>query len=237
MIVRRVYGAKTITLAVTVAAVEGCQPLIGFSEEVEKAWRALQQKFGLKDRKKKRVIERSESTTDICRLTRAEERRRSEVNATMSKFRQMDTAAQEAAYTDDVYSPFWKPPKFDKRDPNYGRPKAGSLTEKRGIAAGHHIGKEIIQLCEVISENGQVNGDGTVRVTFGKLFNVYVYISDKVVGMLLRARKHGLLAFEGEMLYQRRDEAVTITLLKPLDEVRRLYSQSDDPASCLLSEP
>lgn len=51
--------------------------------------------------------------------------------------------------------------------------------------------------------------------------------------MLLRARKHGLVDFEGEMLFQRRDEHVIITLLKPLDEIRASITQSGDPVSCL----
>ena len=33
-------------------------------------------------------------------------------------------------------------------------------------------------------------------------FQLYNAISDKVVGTLLRARKHGYVYFEGEMLYQ-----------------------------------
>lgn len=39
-------------------------------------------------------------------------------------------------------------------------------------------------------------------------------ISNKVVGILIRARKHGFVDFEGEMLYQRRDDDKVIRLLK-----------------------
>ena len=53
----------------------------------------------------------------------------------MAKFANLDKKSKESEI-DDVFSPNWKPPKFDKNDPNYGRPKKGSLTEKRGIAAG-----------------------------------------------------------------------------------------------------
>lgn len=52
--------------------------------------------------------------------------------------------------------------------------------------------------------------------------------------MLLRARKHKMVTFEGEMLFQRRDENVEITLLHQLDEVRHLYAQTDDPSSCVV---
>ena len=51
-------------------------------------------------------------------------------------------------------------------------------------------------------------------IRFGHLFEAYTKISNKVVGMLLRARKQGLVVFEGEMLYQRRDDDVLITCLR-----------------------
>lgn len=53
------------------------------------------------------------------------------------------------------------------------------------------------------------------------LLQIYNYISDKVVGILLRARKHKLLEFEGEMLYQRRDDDVPIFLLRPIKDIRQ----------------
>ena len=56
-------------------------------------------------------------------------------------------------------------------------------------------------------------------VTFGRLFERYTRISNKVVGMLLRARKQNLVHFEGEMLFQRRDDGVIITLLHVPEEV------------------
>ena len=45
-----------------------------------------------------------------------------------------------------------------------------------------------------------------------ELFELYKVISSKVVGLLLRARKHGLVQFEGEMLYQGRDDNVIINM-------------------------
>ena len=99
-----------------------------------------------------------------------------------------------------------------KHDKEYGRPVAGSKTEARGKHAGMHIGGEVVHLCEVIEKIGQWQPDGTVTVTFGRLFNRYTTISNKVVGMLMRARKQELLDFEGEMLWQRRDDDKIITL-------------------------
>jgi hypothetical protein len=71
----------------------------------------------------------------------------------------------------------------------------------------------------VINENGFLKHDfltseNSVVIEFGKLFQIYTKISNKLVGMLLRARKYKLLNFDGEMLYQGRDDATLITLYK-----------------------
>lgn len=108
---------------------------------------------------------------------------------------------------------------LSKDDPRYGHPVEGSKTEKRGQQAGSLISSEIRVLCENLHEFGTAQDDGTVSITFGELFQLYQSISNKVVGILLRARKHGLVDFKGEMLFQRRDDDVVITLVKPLHEL------------------
>lgn len=75
----------------------------------------------------------------------------------------------------------------------------------------------MVQLCEIIAQFGKVNPKtGKKEITFKQLFDIYTYISDKVtlkclkvnilcfkvVGMLLRCRKHKMVDFEGEMLFQ-----------------------------------
>jgi hypothetical protein len=55
----------------------------------------------------------------------------------------------------------------------------------------------------------------------------------QVVGMLIRARKYGLVDFEGEMLYQRQDDQKIITLLYPLEEIRRRLKTTGDPKDCI----
>ncbi|XP_007432787.1 actin-binding Rho-activating protein-like [Python bivittatus] len=102
----------------------------------------------------------------------------------------------------------------ERGDPTYGRPPEGSKTEQRGKHAHAHIGKEVEELCLVIRSIGKRGQDGQVRITFKCLFDRYVTISNKVVGVLLRARKHGLVDFEGEMLWQGKDDNVVITLLE-----------------------
>ena len=96
------------------------------------------------------------------------------------------------------------------------------------------------QLCYVIQTNGkEAEDDGTITITFGDLFEVchiYIYIyvcvsvrllniisfcfqiytniSDKLVGVLLKARKQGYLTFKGEILLQNRDENIPIQLIR-----------------------
>ncbi|KAM7420353.1 hypothetical protein PAMA_014865 [Pampus argenteus] len=106
---------------------------------------------------------------------------------------------------------------------DYGRPLQGSMTEQRGKDAHTHISREVQELCEVIRNIGeQRDKDGAgsstngkvITVEFGKLFEHYVTISNKLVGILLRARKQRLVDFEGEMLWQGKDDHVLITLLQ-----------------------
>lgn len=106
-----------------------------------------------------------------------------------------------------------------RNDKEYGRPVAGSKTETRGRFAGAHISQEVKQLCQIILQMGEEQPDGTFSVTFRRLFDRYTRISNKVVGMLLRARKQNLVHFEWEMLFQRRDDDVIITLLHMPEEL------------------
>lgn len=84
------------------------------------------------------------------------------------------------------------------------RPKAGSLSDLRGRKANAHILKEILELCEIISQEGTPCRDqpDVIGITFGDLFNIYTNINDKCVGLLLRARKQKFIEFEGECLFQ-----------------------------------
>lgn len=43
--------------------------------------------------------------------------------------------------------------------------------------------------------------------------------------MLLRARKHKMVDFEGEMLFQRRDEEKTITLLLTREQIKNMIDE------------
>ncbi|CAF3358852.1 unnamed protein product [Rotaria socialis] len=84
----------------------------------------------------------------------------------------------------------------------------------RGHEVQEYILEEMKQLCQVIQTNGQRQEDGTTMISFGHLFEIFSNISDKLVGILLKARKHGYLKFEGEILLQNRDENVIIQLIR-----------------------
>ncbi|KAK6729470.1 hypothetical protein RB195_006487 [Necator americanus] len=138
----------------------------------------------------------------------------------MLKFRELEKEEIEGR-KEDVYSKSYVPKKYSKFSAEYGTPKPGTLTEMRAKKASKHIAREMLYLCEVILEYGRFTKEGRMEITFGKLFSVYQFISDKVVGILLRARKHHMVDFDGEMLYQRRDEDVIITLLLSDEELNR----------------
>ncbi|KAF4528308.1 hypothetical protein B566_EDAN014984 [Ephemera danica] len=118
---------------------------------------------------------------------------------------------------------------LDKSNPNYGRPVEGSKTDVRGKKAMSHVTKEILELCEIIHENGQpIPYDPEhMFISFGELFNIYTNISNKVVGILLRARKHEFVQFEGEVLFQRRDDDVPILLVKKIQEIRLIFQSGE----------
>ncbi|KAJ3597241.1 hypothetical protein NHX12_000769 [Muraenolepis orangiensis] len=119
------------------------------------------------------------------------------------------------------------PPGLPRRGQRgYGTPPEGSVTERRAKDAHTHIRREVEELCSAIRTVGRSTGGGdgqggggdggrpVVSVEFGTLFEHYVSVSNKLVGVLLRARKQGLVHFEGEMLWQGQDNRVVITLLQ-----------------------
>ncbi len=101
----------------------------------------------------------------------------------------------------------------------------GSKTDNRGKAAAQLLQNEIKMLVEIMLKYGtaaEQDGKPVVQMSFKELFELYKVISNKVVGLLIRARKYKLVAFEGEMLYQGRDDAVVITLLDPNIKVEEI---------------
>ena len=108
-------------------------------------------------------------------------------------------------------------------DPQYATPVEGSMTEARAKAAHAQISQEVLTLLEVIEQHGVCGGASRQNervILFGALFERYSDISNKVVGVLLRARKYGLVFFRGEMLMQRRDDFSPILQLATADQAR-----------------
>lgn len=144
-------------------------------------------------------------------------------------------------------------PRFSREE--YGKPIAGSKTDLRGRKAKSHICREILELCTVIHDVGTYNtkkrdpddedehciDDGTIIVSFGELFQIYTKISDKVVGLLIAAKRRGFVYFDREILFQRRDDDVLIALLKPISEISKILkediSQANSSAPVVESKP
>ncbi|KAL1527557.1 hypothetical protein AB1Y20_008945 [Prymnesium parvum] len=137
-------------------------------------------------------------------------------------------------------------------DPEYGSPEMGTKTYARGQRAHAHVAEELCVLCEVIESCKLAGRPGGPRawsmdddpsvtlVLFEDLFEAYAHISDKVVGMLLRARKHSLLFFEGETLFQGQDDEVPILLLmsarQAREKMRAQGLQSGTVVACTSSQ-
>ncbi|XP_038822196.1 uncharacterized protein LOC120022376 [Salvelinus namaycush] len=102
--------------------------------------------------------------------------------------------------------------RLHKGEDGYGRPKEDTKTAERARRAEQHIHGEIADMCYVIRTMNDPDPDGKTRVTFRELFDRYVRVSDKVVGILLRAKRHGKVAFDGEMLWQGQDDGVIMWL-------------------------
>uniref|UniRef100_A0A183CN75 Costars domain-containing protein n=1 Tax=Globodera pallida TaxID=36090 RepID=A0A183CN75_GLOPA len=154
------------------------------------------------------------------------------VDQTVAKF---NTSAQQTAHDAKIEhgsGQYVGAPKFDKKAENYGRPLVGTKSQARGVKGGQHVMREVIFLCEMIEQNG----DGTppdCYIKFGPLFYMYSRISETLVGMLIRARKYGLLDFEGEMLYQRQDDHKKIRLLMSAEEICRCVEYTGDPGNII----
>ena len=104
--------------------------------------------------------------------------------------------------------------KIKKGDAGYGHAVAGSQTEARAIKAQAWVETEIDKLLDVIRQHGEAQPDGCTATTFGVLFDVYANISDSLVGILMRARKRKVLAFEADMLFQGVHDDVLIRILE-----------------------
>ncbi|KAL9264983.1 Costars family protein-like protein [Drosera capensis] len=77
-----------------------------------------------------------------------------------------------------------------------------------------NVGEEIERLREEIKRLGQIQPDGSYKVTFGVLFNDdrCANIFEALVGTLRAAKKRKIVAYDGELLLQGVHDNVVITL-------------------------
>ncbi|XP_023330074.1 uncharacterized protein LOC111702568 [Eurytemora carolleeae] len=110
----------------------------------------------------------------------------------------------------------------------YGKPKKGSMSEIRGQKYQQSVNEEVVDLCRVISSRGKKYKNGTSSILFGDLFNVYQKISNKVVGVLHRARKNRLVHFDGETLWQGENDETNVTLLRNIRDIEEHYNKTGE---------
>uniref|UniRef100_A0AC34QH95 Costars domain-containing protein n=1 Tax=Panagrolaimus sp. JU765 TaxID=591449 RepID=A0AC34QH95_9BILA len=157
--------------------------------------------------------------------------RRGTLQSTIAKFNDAEKKNEEELKR-NPFSKTYEVQKFDKKAGDYARPAPGSKTEKRASKAGDYVTREVVFLCEIISQNA-IGQPPDCTIKFGPLFYIYSHYSGSLVGMLIIARKYGLVDFQGEMLYQRQDDHKEIRLLKPIDEIRKIVQYSGDPVNCI----
>jgi len=130
---------------------------------------------------------------------------------------------------------FTRESRLKKSDPGYGTPQEGSLTAARGQQAHVDICVEVVDMCQVIWDHAIMSGNFDIEedshiacILFQDLFSVYSKISGNVVGLLQRARKYGVVQFEGETLFQGRDNMTPVFVLRNMEGVKAVF-QSKHP--------
>jgi len=84
---------------------------------------------------------------------------------------------------------------------------------------------DIEVLCEIIYAHGERYDDGTAAIGFTWLFKMFNRAN--IVGILIKAKKHGLVFFDGEIVFasvRAEDDDEFVVLQKPIEEIRRAFS-------------
>uniref|UniRef100_A0A7S3NLY4 Costars domain-containing protein n=1 Tax=Aureoumbra lagunensis TaxID=44058 RepID=A0A7S3NLY4_9STRA len=126
-----------------------------------------------------------------------------------------DTRAQqiETEQKTNTFSKFYDPnatKQLPPKDGEYGTPPPGSATAARWEKGKKWVDEQIDNLIQAIHDIGETDDNCTI-VTFGALFYYYADVSDSLVGILMRAKKRQRLFYEGDMLFQNKDDHVIIT--------------------------
>jgi len=110
----------------------------------------------------------------------------------------------------------------------YGKPLPGSASDIRGQKYQKGVTKEVIDLCRMIYNHGFRLNNGHTLMLFGEIFNIYQKISNKVVGILARARKNRLVHFEGETLWQGKNDETNVTLLRSIKDIEGYFQKTGE---------
>ncbi|KAK1316961.1 Costars family protein [Acorus calamus] len=80
-----------------------------------------------------------------------------------------------------------------------------------------NVEEEVGRLREEIKRLGELQSDGSYKVTFGVLFNDdrCANIFEALVGTLRAAKKRKIVAYDGQLLLQGVHDNVVITLMPP----------------------
>lgn len=105
---------------------------------------------------------------------------------------------------------------------------------------GHQTRRTDIEvLCEIIYAHGERYDDGTAAIGFTWLFKMFNKAN--VVGILIKAKKHGLVFFDGEIVFasvRSEDDDEFVVLQKPIGEIRRAFGEMRDRhADMFASDP
>jgi len=85
---------------------------------------------------------------------------------------------------------------------------------------------DIEVLCEIIYAHGERYDDGTAAIGFTWLFKMFNRAN--IVGILIKAKKHGLVFFDGEIVFasvRAEDDDEFVVLQKPIGEIRRAFNE------------
>jgi len=110
----------------------------------------------------------------------------------------------------------------------YGKPIPGSASDKRGQEYQKAVTLEVMGLCRIIFSRGFRLSNGHTLMLFKDIFQIYQSISNKVVGILARARKNRLVHFEGETLFQGESDDTNVTLLRSASDIENHFKQTKE---------
>jgi len=85
---------------------------------------------------------------------------------------------------------------------------------------------DIEVLCEIIYAHGERYDDGTAAIGFTWLFKMFNRAN--IVGILIKAKKHGLVFFDGEIVFasvRAEDDDEFVVLQKPIGEIRKAFNE------------